>query len=155
PRLFQRATELDHVRGNQTLAHVSAPTERLRRNLTAIDRDRTVTTQIPDLTANAARYRREGDDLVLDAGALLLFAWMIVPKVELADFVELGAPSRFDLPLDDLAPTVDPGAFETFFDIPLRTFIDEVPDARGTLVLSPFTVRRRVFTPTLNLLLGN
>jgi len=143
--LFKRALELSRVRNNQVLAYGLGTTETMRQSLIELDEDNQVSKEIPSfVTRNTGRVFGSGEYLDIMAGGWLLFASMVLPKIELLDVGTPGIEVQIALKLHDLDFLVPPVLFERNFHIPWREYIHELGDTPVTLRLQPVRVVKRV-----------
>ncbi len=144
PILYRRASELSRLRADQIFAYGQAYVETNRQQLIAIDEDGVVANEIPDISGNQRLLAREGENLRLRSGALLLATTMELPKIEIADIVSLGAEVQVSVRLSDLTFFVPADLFQHTYGISWETYRQEFGAEPVTLRLQPLTVRRRI-----------
>jgi hypothetical protein len=148
--LSGRAMQLSHVRANQVLAYGMGTTEGLRRRLMRIDEDRIVSREIPNIGNHNRRLATEIDgDVNILPGGWVLFAGMVLPKVELGDLIWLGSVVSVSLPLHALDFIVPSTSFERLFGISWNSHVNQFGDQLAPLRMLPFTTLRRVHFDTL------
>jgi HopA1 effector protein family len=144
--LSKRALELSRVRNNQVLAYGLGTTETLRQALIDLDEDNQVSKEIPSfVTLNTRR--------VFGSGGWVLFASMVLPKIELLD---VGTPSmevQIALKLRDISFLMPPELFEQRFFISWPEYIQELGETPVTLRLQPVSVVKRVHQLALQYLM--
>jgi hypothetical protein len=142
--LRDRAMQLGHLRANQTIAFAAAPGESHRQNLISIDLDGVVTREISDLTTNARLFTiSTAGAISMQPGCFVLFAWMIVPLVTLADRADVSAPDRRDVTLASVQELFGLNAFRAHFGIEMSALLAELPMLPATLVIIPFLTKQR------------
>jgi hypothetical protein len=152
--LFERATQLVNLRSNQVLAYAMGTTERLRRKLITIDEDGVVMREIPNLHNHNARLTAAGDDddVIIRPGGWVLFAGMVLPKVEEAAILTYGPEVTVWLPLHELAFIVNGESFERLFGVSWNEHLREFGDQLAPLRILPFYTQGRAHFQTLEYL---
>jgi HopA1 effector protein family len=140
--LQRRAEELSRVRPNQDLYSVGAVHEDLRQQLIEIDESGLVEREIPRIEQKG-KVRGEGLDALLLPGARVLFASMVLPKIELGERAELGTEIHIPVRLRDLKFLVA-GLFEYRFKLSWEAYVREFGDSPATVRVLPVSVRRRI-----------
>jgi hypothetical protein len=86
-------------------------------------------------------------------GTMLLFASMVLPKIELEERADLGAEIRVPVRLRDLSFLVNFAAlFERRFALPWDAYVREFGDKPAIVRLQPATIRQRTSFSTLQYL---
>ncbi|MCB0109982.1 MAG: hypothetical protein KDE53_28870, partial [Caldilineaceae bacterium] len=143
--LFARALQLSKVRNNQVLAYGLGTTENIRQQLIEIDQDRRVAREIPQMGKhNARRTYGSGPYSDIYAGGWVLFASMVLPKIELLDVATPEFPIQVALKLRDLDFLIPAPLFEQNFGLSWTAYIQEWGNRPATLFLQPVTVVKKV-----------
>lgn len=143
--LFARALALSRVRDNQILAYGLGTTETMRQQLIEIDEERRVRSEIPELTTrNRGRVAGAGPYSEVYTGGWVLFASMVLPKIELSDVATPGLEIQVALKLRELDFLVPAPRFEENFGLPWLTYVQEWGNSPVTLRLQPVTVVKKV-----------
>jgi hypothetical protein len=144
PILAERASELAKVGERRVLAWGLSPLEHHRAYLVSLDDGGAVAAATPSLRArNARRVAGEFGSVEIRHGAWVLFSFMALPRIELADLLALDAPQRLEVPVGDVGFFVDVAAFEQRTGVAWSRFAEEFAAERVPLWLQPATVRRR------------
>lgn len=86
---------------------------------------------------------------VLRPGAWTLSVFLPLPSMVLADLVELGQVGAVDVPMREAAALGTAANFAAEAGLDLSAAVREVPDVPVAVVVTPFTVRRRIHERTL------
>jgi len=153
--LTARAGELARVGPHGILAWALTPFDAHRAYLAQLDDQGNVLSGIPSMHAhNLRRLAVDDGTLSVTHGGWLLYTFMVLPKVELADVLRLGPALRTDLPLADAGFLVDAELFERKTGVDWARFAEEFAAEREPVWLQAATVRRRVHRDAASLLLG-
>jgi hypothetical protein len=160
--LAQRAVELSRLRDNQVLYYGMGVTEEVRQSLITLDQDNVVAREVPEIRGNAGLLetvaRNLGEQLAgtgeirLRPGALVLFAGMVLPKIELSDVASEGAEIQVPLRLRELAFLVPPPLFENRHGVAWEAYTGEFGDETTSVRILPLTVTRPVHAIALECL---
>jgi hypothetical protein len=152
--LTQRATELSRVRAKQLLAYGLGTSEAIRQQLIELDEDHLVGHAIPSLaTLNFRRIVGSGINIQVMAGGWVIFASMVLPRIELLDVGTTGIEVQVTLKLRDLGFLVPPDVFEQEFRISWPEYLQELGDLTETLHLQPVTIVKKVHFLSLQYLM--
>jgi hypothetical protein len=150
--LSARAEQLLHLRSDQILAYAMGTHDGIRRRISSIDEDGSIS-EIPSLNArNARRVVGHGLDMTVLPGGWVLFAGMALPKLEDANFLLFGSEQIVSLPLHVLDFIVNPASFERLFNVPWSSHVNEYGDQLVPLRMLPFTTLRRAHYDALKFL---
>jgi hypothetical protein len=163
--LTLRAGELARVGDHRQLAWAVTPFDYPRERLAALDDEGRVRSEIPSLTEHNARRLRAapvsdddagggGGGIMVSHGSWVLYTFMALPKVELADVLTLGPAARLDLPLRDAEFLVDAAAFHAATGITWPQYAAEFPAEPVPVWAQAATVRRRLPRAAAMLLLN-
>ena len=169
--LTARAGELARVGDRRLLAWAVTPFDRHRERLAGLDEQGVVRAAIPALNDRNARRLQatptpddatpapdtgaaaRGQGITVSHGGWVLYTFMTLPKIELADVLTLGPTLRRDLPPRDAEFLVDAGAFRAATGITWPRYAEEFPGDPVPLWAQAATVRRRVHKDAALLLL--
>jgi hypothetical protein len=153
PILSERAERLFHQRSDQVLAYAIGTHDGIHRRISSIDEDRSVSSEIPTLSArNARRVMGNGPNTTILPGGWVLFAGMVLPKLEDENFLIYGSEQIVSLPLHVLDFIVDPASFQRRFGVSWDSYVNEYGDRLITLRMLAFTILRRVHYDALKFL---
>jgi hypothetical protein len=116
--------------------------------------DHKAATRIPEFSRRGFVEDRPGpaegeQQTILRPGAWTLSAFLPLPNIVLDDLVERGQVQAVDVPLREAAALGTPADFAAEVGLDLPAAVREVPDVPVTVVITPFTVRRRIHERTL------
>lgn len=151
--LAARAMQLSKLRDNQILAYGLGTTENIRQQLIELDQDRRVAHEIPEIGKyNVQCVYGSGPDSDIYAGGWVLFASMVLPKIELVDVATPGLLIEIALKLRDLAFLVPAELFEQNYALTWAAYVQEWGDRAVTLRLQPVSVVKKVHPLSLQYL---
>ncbi|SDM01823.1 AHH domain-containing protein [Nonomuraea jiangxiensis] len=116
--------------------------------------DHKVATRIPEFGRRGFVEDRPGPaqgerQTILRPGAWTLSVFLALPNIVLDDLVERGRVQTVDVPLREAAGLGSSADFAAEAGLDLPAAVREVPDVPVTVVVTPFTVRRRIHERTL------
>ncbi|MFD8784806.1 hypothetical protein [Kitasatospora sp. NPDC059599] len=153
--LYARAARLVRLGPGQVLATAIWVTDDSRAALLALDEDKVLGDRIERIGPhNARRIEGRGATAMLRHGGWVLFAAMVLPKVELTDLAALGRDTVLRLPAADAAFCLDARDFEARYGLTTAQYLREFGTLPVPVWLQPLTVRRRARPAALALLLG-
>jgi hypothetical protein len=129
---------------------------RVRRAAIAADQDGVLAGRIPEFGYAAySEVRRDPsgtEQFILRPGAYLLLVLMPLPRMRLEDVVEIGARQTTEVTLREAGTLVAPKDFEAEVGLQWKEIERGAADAKVTVCVDPFTVRRKVHERTLDAL---
>ncbi|CCK24477.1 hypothetical protein BN159_0098 [Streptomyces davaonensis JCM 4913] len=111
--------------------------------------DHKVATRIPDFSRRGFIENRPGpaegeQQEILRPGAWTLSVFLPLPNIVLDEVVERGQLRTVDVPLREAAVLGTPADFAAEAGLDLPAAVRDVPDVPVTVIVTPFTVRRRI-----------
>jgi hypothetical protein len=142
--LSMRARQLSRLRSDQFIFFGCDVTEEFRRQIIELDQDGIVASEIPSPDPYyPRRVEYNGDEILIHPGGRVLFASMVLPRIELRDVAIVGREVQLQVRLRDLTFLVPPVRFQQRFYISWQEYLRELGDEPATLRLLPVTVARR------------
>jgi hypothetical protein len=116
--------------------------------------DHKIATRVPEFSRRGFIEDRPGpaereQQAILRPGAWTLSVFLPLPNIVLDDLVERGQVRTVDVPLREAAVLGTPADFAAEARLDLPAAVREVPDVPVTVVVTPFTLRRRIHERTL------
>jgi hypothetical protein len=153
--LSERAEQLSRMRSDQLLAYGLGTTDTIRQQLIELDEDGIMAPKIPSLRPrNALRVVGKGPDSIVKSLGWVLFASMLLPKIELVDVATQLTEVKVGVQLRDLAFLIPDVDFEKEFHISWREYAHELGSEPATLRLQPVMVEKRIHVLALNYLVA-
>lgn len=153
--LSKRAEELSRVRSDQILAYGLGTTDTIRQKMIDLDEDGVMEPKIPKLKPhNNLRIVGTGSNSIVKPGGWLLFASMVLPKIELLNMATPLLEVKVVMRLRDVAFLIPKASFEQDYHITWDEYVQELGAESATLRLQPVTVQKRIHVLALSYLVA-